>query len=115
MAPTDSTACWSPDGKAIAYTYLRLDKQPIIGRTAVRQLGGKERFLSRWSTDLFLDVRLEPERGLARHVLDLSRKSRLGSVARWRIPKPTKPDRVLISKPDTEFLAGAASHRMAGG
>ena len=55
---------WSPDGKAIAYTYLRLDKQPVIGRTAVQQLGGKERFLSRWSRDLFLDFDWSAERGL---------------------------------------------------
>ena len=37
--------------RAIAYNYFRLDKQPATGRVAVRQLGGKERFLSRWSTD----------------------------------------------------------------
>ena len=41
---------------------LRLDRQPITGRTAVRQLGGKERFISRWSTDLFIHFDWSAER-----------------------------------------------------
>ena len=95
--------CWSPDGKAIAYTYLRLDKQPIIGRTAVRQLGGKERFLSRWSTDLFMDFDWSAERGLVGTYV--TSQSEVTSLAVWPManPEADKPDRVLISKPDTGF------------
>jgi Tol biopolymer transport system component len=44
---------WAPDGKAIMYTYYRLDQSPIAGRAAIRHLGGQERFVTGWRTDLF--------------------------------------------------------------
>ncbi len=94
---------WSPDGKAIAYTYLRLDKQPVIGRTAVQQLGGKERFLSRWSRDLFLDFDWSAERGLVGSYV--TSRPEDASLALWPTTNPDadKPDRVLISQPKVGF------------
>lgn len=54
LVAADATGpCWSPDGKTIVYVYMRLDRKPITARLAVWQLGGKERFISRWSSDWF--------------------------------------------------------------
>ncbi len=65
LVATDAVfPCWSPDGKTIAYNYFRTDKQPATGRVAVRQLGGKERFLSRWSTEWFIPSDWSAELGL---------------------------------------------------
>ena len=79
------------------------DRQPVTGRVAVRQLGGKERFLSRWSTNLFMPSDWSAERGLARYLRD--RPSGDSSLALWPTTNPDadKPDRVLISKPKTGF------------
>jgi Tol biopolymer transport system component len=109
VATDGEDPCWSPDGKAIAYNYLRPDKQPITGRTAVRQLGGKERFLSRWSTDLFMDCDWSSDRGLIGTYM--VSQSDVTSLVLWPMANPDadKPDRVLISKPDTSLVQARVS------
>ena len=86
---------WSPDGKMIAYAYLRLEPPPIRGRLAIRPLEGKERFISRW-TDWFA-----PSDWSAQHGLIGTYKET--SLALWATTNPDadKPDRVLISQPQT--------------
>jgi hypothetical protein len=44
---------WSPDRKALLYSYFRLDSNPIAGRLAELRLGGTERLLSDWRTDYY--------------------------------------------------------------
>jgi Tol biopolymer transport system component len=109
VATDGEDPCWSPDGKAIAYNYLRPDKQPITGRTAVRQLGGKERFLSRWSTDLFMDCDWSSDRGLIGTYM--VSQSDVTSLVLWPMANPDadKPDRVLISKPETGLWQAGVS------
>ena len=73
------------------------------GRVAVRQLGGKERFISRWSTNCFLPSDWSAERGLLGTYEN--RASGDSSLAFWPTTNPDadKPERVLISKPKTGF------------
>ena len=52
------------------------------GATAVRQLGGKERFVSRWSTNLFIAFRLECGAGSSRDLRATpSRRHVVGTLA----------------------------------
>ena len=93
---------WSPDGKTIAYDYYRLDSEPITARVAVRQLGGKERFVSRWTTNSFSPKDWHAERGLLGTYGPFPGDS---SLAVWPTTnsEADKPDRVLVSKPKTSF------------
>ena len=90
-------ACvWSPDGKAVAYGYVRLDPRPITTRVAVRPLDGKERFISRWTEKWFAASDWSAQHGL------------IGTYAATALvlwpttnPDADTPERVLISKPQT--------------
>jgi Tol biopolymer transport system component len=107
VAPNAVDPCWSPDGKAIAYHYAREDRQPPTGRVAVRQLGGQERFISRWSTNVFMDFDWSAEPGLVGTYLVFPFAGET-SLALWPTTKPDadKPERVLISKPKTGLWQG---------
>jgi hypothetical protein len=96
---------WSPDGKAIAYTYGPLGKQRTY-RLAVRHVGGKERFISRWITDRFTPWDWSAERGLLGTFE--TRPVGQASLALWPTTNPDadKPDQVLISKPNTDLWQG---------
>ena len=112
LVPTAAGAgdpCWSPDGKAIAYVYSRWDKWPVTGRTAVRQLGGKEHFISRWSTHVFMDFDWSPHRGLVGSYLDT--QTEVASLVVWPSTNPDadKPDQVLVSSPKTGFWQAQVS------
>ena len=93
---------WSPDGKALAYTYDRLDDEPITGRAAVRQLGGKERFVSRTTTNLFFPTHWSAEHGLLGTYGPYPGDS---SLVLWPTTNANadKPDTILVSKPATSF------------
>jgi len=101
--------CWSPDGKTIAYNYFRTDKPPATGRVAVRQLGGKERFLSRWSTEWFMPSDWRAELGLLGTYENVA--SRESPLVVWPMTNPDadKPERVLISKAKTGLWRGKFS------
>jgi Tol biopolymer transport system component len=92
---------WSPDGKAFAYTYLRLDSKPITARVAIRPSGGKERFISRWLSNMFFPSDWHAERGLVGSYGPYPGDT--VSLALWPTgnPEADKPDRVLTSKPKT--------------
>jgi Tol biopolymer transport system component len=100
---------WSPDGKAIAYVYSRVEKQSVTGRTAIRQLGGKESFISPWSTQVFGDFDWSPHRGLVGSYRDT--RSEVASLVVWpsNNPDADKPDKVLISSPKTGFWQAQVS------
>ncbi|MBK5296731.1 MAG: PD40 domain-containing protein, partial [Vicinamibacteria bacterium] len=102
IAPHADNPCWSPDGKAIAYTYFRRDQTRMLGRVAVRQLSGQERFLGGWRKDLFMQCSWSAERGLVGTYGDGADGYVL---ALWPTTNPDadKPERVLISKPKTSF------------
>jgi hypothetical protein len=96
---------WSPDGKALAYQYRRLDgggDAPYTGRVAVRELGGKERFVSRWTANLFSPQDWSAGQGLLGTYGPFPGDS---SLALWPTTSPDadKPDTVLVSKPTTSF------------
>jgi eukaryotic-like serine/threonine-protein kinase len=101
LVPTSGLCmcAWSPDGKALAYTYLRLDSKPMTARVAIRQLGGKERFISRWTSEMFLPSDWRADRGLVGSHGPYPADT--VSLALWPTenPEADKPDRVLTSKP----------------
>ena len=81
---------WSPDGNSIMYSYLRLDRDPIEGRLAVRQLGGRERFL----TDGGPNFVFSPKHWTSRGVLCMGR-----SLVLWH------PDRLNAGEPERELAS----------
>jgi Tol biopolymer transport system component len=100
---------WSPDGKAIAYVYFRVSKQPVTGRTAIKQLGGTEQFISAWSTHIFMDFDWSPHRGLVGSYWHS--QSEVASLVVWpsNNPDADKPDKVVISSPKTGFWQAQVS------
>ena len=100
---------WSPDGKTIAYNYFQLDTQPMTGAVAVRQLGGKERFISRRSTHFFTPSDWS-ERGLLGTYM-ASYPSDVATLALWPTTNPDadQPERVLMARPNTHFWQGTFS------
>ena len=103
LVPTNGLCmcAWSPDGKALAYTYLRLESKPITARVAIRLLGGKERFISRWVSNMFFPSDWRAEQGLVGSYGPYPGDT--VSLALWPTgnPEADKPDRVLTSKPKT--------------
>ena len=79
-------------------------------RVAVRQLGGKERFISRWVADVFFPSDWSAERGLLGSYEAVS-CVRHAPLALWPTTNPDadKPERVLISKPKTGLWQGRFS------
>ena len=63
--------------------------QPATGRVAVRQLGGKERFLSRWSTEWFVPSDWSAELGLLGTYETVPPENRHWHSGRRRILMPT--------------------------
>jgi Tol biopolymer transport system component len=111
VSTTANCLCaWSPDGTAIAYTYWKREKEPQEWALAIRQLGGKERFISRWSTTSFHPSSWSAERGL---LGTYSTSFPVGddALALWPTTNPDadKPDRVLMSKLNASFWQGMFS------
>jgi Tol biopolymer transport system component len=86
---------WSPDGKALLYGYYRL-RDPIESRTAVRHLGGQERFLDDWRTNRLFSALQWTGNGVLGTVSDSTAEARL--VFRADV-EPDAPERTLISIP----------------
>ncbi len=105
------TCAWSLDGKTIAYAYWRSDKELMEFAVAARQLGGKERFLSRWSTGSFTPSHWSAERGLLGTYMDSYPNSASASLVLWPTTNPDadKPERVLMSKLNEWFWQGTFS------
>jgi eukaryotic-like serine/threonine-protein kinase len=108
VAPGAGNPVWSLDGKTLAYAYLRLNRQPTTGAVAIRQLGGRERFISQWTTTTLFFPTDWAEPGLLGTYLS---RGASASLALWPItnPEADKPDRVLISKRDTDLWQGKFS------
>jgi serine/threonine protein kinase/Tol biopolymer transport system component len=103
-----SPGCWSPDGKVLAYSYWRIDRKPITGSVAVRQVGGSERMIRQWSPDIFFPTDWHQERGLLGTYRPHGRDTVLALYPTARAVAE-KPDRVLIAKPNTNFWQGKFS------
>ena len=90
---------WSPDGKTIAYNYIKYDSEPFTLRVAIRHLGGKERFLSQWTPNFFAPSDWSVARGLFGTYFT----GEEASLAFWPTTnsEADKPERVLISEPKT--------------
>ncbi len=80
------------------------------GAVVVLQLGGKERFISRWTTSFFNPSSWSAERGLLGSYV-ASYPEGEASLALWPTTNPDadKPDRVLMSRPKTSFWQGTFS------
>jgi eukaryotic-like serine/threonine-protein kinase len=94
---------WSPDGTALAYSYFRLNLNPIAARLAIRQIGGQERFLTDWRNDLVFSASDWNARGL----LGTQMSASLTGDAPLVLWSPGKlgaatPDRVLVSVPNAQ-------------
>jgi Tol biopolymer transport system component/DNA-binding winged helix-turn-helix (wHTH) protein len=51
--PTDGrVARWSPDGQSIAFVHFRFDRTPAEAAVTLRHREGRERFISRWGSDV---------------------------------------------------------------
>lgn len=103
----DFMMAWSPDSTAIVYIHGRLSERQPEAVVAVRQLGGKERFISRLNKTCVQPSHWSAERGL----LGTYPGSDSASLVLWPTSNPDAdtPDRVLMSKPKVGFWQGMFS------
>ena len=93
---------WSRDGTSVAYSYIRLDKQPLERATAYRPLGGVERFLTSWGSDvMFGPADWTPGRSALGTFMSPFRLGGPTSIVLWpgSNPKAVRPERTLMSSP----------------
>jgi dipeptidyl aminopeptidase/acylaminoacyl peptidase len=105
--------CWSPDGKMIAYSLFSPDRPPRGGfALALRELGGAERVLTRWSTETMLGPQDWAANGQALLVVYLSplftgmARLELRSLAN---PEATDAARVLVEDARARIWQGRYS------
>jgi Tol biopolymer transport system component/DNA-binding winged helix-turn-helix (wHTH) protein len=108
LATNAKAPVWSRDGTRVAYQYVRLDKQPLEVATAYRPLGGVERFLKPWSSEvMFAPVAWTPDNSLLGTFMSPIRPGGgPTSIVVWpgSNAKAVRPERTLMSSPDDAQL-----------
>jgi Tol biopolymer transport system component/DNA-binding winged helix-turn-helix (wHTH) protein len=102
---------WSRDGTSVAYR--RRDKQPFEWATAYRSLGGVERFLTPWGSDvMFGPSAWTPGGSVLGTFMSPVRFGGPTSIVLWpgSNPKAVQPERTLMSSPaDAQLWAHGLS------
>jgi serine/threonine protein kinase/Tol biopolymer transport system component len=95
--------CWSPDSRMLAYVSFSSSES----RLAVRQLGGKERFVSQPFNAMFVPTDWSSDGKL----LGSSRAGRDVALALWPINNPSanQPEQVLLARPGIHFWQASFS------
>jgi eukaryotic-like serine/threonine-protein kinase len=105
------SAAWARNGRRVAYTYMRRDKRPFEAATAIRTLGGTERFVIGWTRDF---VFLPTDWTSDDHFLIGAYMSPMligrSQVVLWPTASPgTAPAQVLLATPDGRVYQGRVS------
>ena len=98
---------WSRDGTSVAYAYIRRDKQPLERATAYRPLGGVERFLTSWGSDvMFWPAAWTPGQSALGTFMSPFRPGAPTSIVRWprANARAVQPDHTLMSSPPNAQL-----------
>lgn len=98
---------WSRDGTSVAYMYIRRDRQPLELAAAYRPLGGVERFLTSWSSEvMFGAAAWTPGKSAIGTFMSPFRLGGPTSIVLWpgSNPKAVRPERTLMSSPDDAQL-----------
>jgi Tol biopolymer transport system component/DNA-binding winged helix-turn-helix (wHTH) protein len=93
---------WSRDGTSVAYQYIRPDTQPLDMATAYRPLGGVERFLTSWGSDvMFGPSAWTPGGSVLGTFMSPFQLGGPTSIVLWpgSNPKAVQPERTLMSSP----------------
>ncbi len=111
LANNASNPVWSRDGTSVAYAYVRPDKQPLELATAYRPLGGVERFLKSWGSDvMFEPVAWTPGNSAIGTFMSPVQLGGPTSIVLWpgSNPRAVQPERTLMSSPpDAQLWAQA--------
>ncbi|MBA2440521.1 MAG: serine/threonine-protein kinase [Thermoleophilaceae bacterium] len=108
LAQNVITACWSPDGKAIAYTLIR--HEPGEWVAAGRALSGTERLLGRWRRDSAFLVSDWTRDGTAILGSYFHPIASAAPLALWSSStQSSKPDRILLADPPASLWQGRFS------
>ena len=98
---------WSRDGTGVAYSYIRPDKQPLERATAYRPLGGVERFLTSWRSDvMFGPADWTPGSSALGTFMSPFQIGGPTSIVLWpgSNPQAKRPERTLLSPPPNAQL-----------
>jgi len=108
LAQNVISACWSPDGKAIAYTLFRSDPGEWV--VAVRALSGPERLLGRWSRDSAFLVSDWTRDGMAILGTYFKPIYSPGPLALWPSSAvSSRPERILLADPPASLWQSSFS------